>query len=334
MAAGSLRHAISRLANRLYVDTGRPHATTLIAGMGRSGTTWVEAVVNHDFSHRVLFEPFFAHHIPAAAVFPPCAYVRPSDKDPDRLRVAEEILSGQTPRGTVDRDHRGWVFRRRIIKDVRCNLMLGYFKAIRPTMPLVFVVRNPFSVAASWIQLGWGKIVNQDRLEIEAILEQEELLTDFPLIRRLMSGLDRSDSFERTVFQWCVLHFVPLQQLRAGDAYLVRYEDMIVDPYPVIDRLATYLGIPLAGPSIAKALSRFTSTDFLGRGSQVNRSDLIGDWKSRLSAQQVDRGREILAGFGLDGLYDENGMPQPDLALTEKPVTTAARSSRWPAPVE
>jgi len=324
----SLRGLFRRFSNRLYVDVGDSNATIFIAGMGRSGTTWVEAVVNHDFGHRVMFEPFLAHDVPAAAAFPHNPYVRPSDRDPDRLRAAETILSGRTPRGTVDRHHRGWIFRRRIIKDVRCNLMLGYLKAIRPAMPLVFVVRNPWSIAASWIRLGWGNVPYEETLELDAILEQQELLADFPVIQRAMVGLDRSDAFERIIFQWCLLHLVPLRQLGDGDAHMLRYEDLVREPLQTADRMAAYLQLRLEGPGLARALARSTTTDFLRRGPRMDRSALLSDWKAVLSPGQIDRGREILASFGLDRLYDENGLPLPELALAggQPPGATGSSS--------
>jgi hypothetical protein len=308
-----VRRLLRRLSNHLYVDVGSPGATTFIAGMGRSGTTWVEAVVNHDFSYRIMLEPFLPHDVPIAAVFGLCPYVRSDDDDAARRLAAETILSGRTPRGTVDRDHRGRVFRRRIVKDVRCNLMLGYLKAVRPALPLVFVVRNPFAVTASWLRLKWGVVPYEDRLELDIMLANKELLADFPVIAQALRGIDRSDAFERTVFQWCLLHLVPLRQLGADQAHLIRYEDLIRRPLEAVDRLAAYLRIEIGGPSLTRALARTTATDFLHRGPNLSHADVLGDWKEVLSPHQLTRGHEILASFGLDHLYDEHGLPTPEL---------------------
>ncbi len=313
-----VRRAFHRLSHRLYIDVGPPDATTFIAGMGRSGTTWVGAVVNHDYSYRVLFEPFLPHDVPVASVFGPCPYVRPSDTDPSRRRAAETILSGRTPRGTVDREHRGRVFRQRIIKDVRCNMMLGYLKAVRPAMPMVFVVRNPFAVTASWLRLKWGTVPYESRLELDVMLEHDELLADFPAVQSALGAIDRSDAFERTIFQWGLLHLVPLRHLTDGQAHLVCYEDLIRAPRPTVERLAGYLQVPIGGPSLERALARTTATDFLHRGPRVSHNDVLTDWQSVLSPRQIARGHEILERLGVDGLYDAEGMPTPALALSRR----------------
>lgn len=308
------RHLAKRISECLYVDIGRSEATTFVSGMGRSGTTWVGAVINHDFSYRMLFEPLQPDHALAAKVFGPFAYVRPADRDPARIRAAEKILSGRTPRGVLDRGHRGRIFRRRIVKEVRSNLMLGWLKAIRPVMPLVLVVRNPFSVAASWVRLKWGVVAGGTQAELDVILDQQALLDDFPVIRGALAGFDRSDAFERVVFQWCVLHLVPLQQLRAGEAHLICYENMIREPVATVGRLADYLNVRIGGPSLDRALATM-KTDFLRRGSQADRADLMSDWKTVLSARQIEHGHRILDSFGLDHLYDENGLPSAAIAL-------------------
>jgi hypothetical protein len=309
MTGLTLAELARRFSARLYVDVGSPEATTLIAGMGRSGTTWVAAVVNHDFSHRIMFEPFRPHIVHAAGVFGPFPYVRPADRDPARVAAAQAILGGRTPRGTVDRGHRGRVFRRRIVKEVRCNLMLGWLRAIRPGMPIVLVMRNPFAVAASWLRLGWGKVAGEARSEVDVILEQEELLQDFPAIGQAASAVDRSDAFELSMFQWAVAHMVPLRQLRAGDAHLLHYEDLVRKPAATIDALAEYLNVRIEGPSASRALATNTETDFLQRGPNADRPDLLNEFKRVLSTQQLERGHQILASLGLGDFYDESGLP-------------------------
>lgn len=312
MPDASMSRWLRRISERLYVDRGSPEATTFIAGMGRSGTTWVGAIVNHDFSYRILFEPFRPEHVPAAEVFGPFAYVRPGDRDPTRVGAAITILSGRTPRGTVDRDHRGRIFRRRIVKEVRCNLMLAWLKQLRPSMPVVLVVRNPFTVAASWLRLDWGLVAGGARSELDVILDQRDLLHDFPLIREALVDLDRTDPFERILFQWCILHRVPFQQLQAGEAHVVFYEDLIRAPAGTVRRLSDYLRVRIEGPTLDRALAANTSTDFLGRGSDADRQGLLDEWRTVLSRRQVERGREILRTFGLDHLYDQAGSPSPD----------------------
>jgi hypothetical protein len=300
---------LRRIAERMYVDVGSAEATTFVAGMGRSGTTWLGSIINHDFSYRVLFEPFRPHKVPAASIFGPMGYVRPSDPEPAKQQAAERILSGHTPRGIIDRGNRGLVFRRRLVKAIRCNLMLAWLKAIRPRMPVVLVIRNPLAVASSWLRLNWGLIAGGNRRELDVILEQEVLLADFPLIRGMMSVFDRNDAFEQHVFQWCVLHLVPLSQLHPADGHVVYYEDIVRDPDNTVAHLASYLGVDITGPSLQRALP-VSHADFLKRGSGADRTKLLDEWQAVLTPGQIAKGREIVAAFGLDHLYGSDGMPR------------------------
>jgi hypothetical protein len=278
--------------------------------MGRSGTTWVGDVVNHDFTYRVLFEPFQPARIREASIFGPFAYVSPGDRNAARIEAAEKILSGKTPRGPIDRGHRGRIFRKRIVKDVRCNLMLGWLRKLRPGMPIVLVVRNPFSVAASWIRLGWGKVAGGEQFELDVITDQAALLHDFPDIRLPLATIDRTDSFERVIAQWCILHLVPFAQLTRADAHVLFYEDLIAEPAATTSRLADYLRVRIEGPSRDRALATNSETDFLARGSDADRAALLMEWSRVLSARQIARGGEILASFGMDRFYGDDGRPK------------------------
>lgn len=308
----------TRIRRRLYIDAGRPQDTIFVAGMGRSGTTWLAAVINHDFSYRMVFEPFRPHVVPEAKEFGPFAYVSPGDRHAERRRAAETILSGRTPRGTLDR-HRGIVFRRRLIKDVRCNLMLGWLKSVRPAMPVILIVRNPFAVTASWIRLGWGRVADGSRSELDVILGHPELLRDFPVIGEAITGVDRSDAFERIMAQWAILHLVPFQQLGFRDAHLVMYEDLVREPVAEVARLAEYLGTRIDGPGRDHALRTPAETDFGRDDAAPDRTVLLDAWKTFFTPAQIERGQQILASFGVGDVYDPQGAPSKAL-LDRRPA--------------
>lgn len=51
-----------------FIDTGRIEDAVILAGMGRSGTTWGADVLNYDKSCRVMFEPFYPAAVHEARV--------------------------------------------------------------------------------------------------------------------------------------------------------------------------------------------------------------------------------------------------------------------------
>jgi hypothetical protein len=284
-----------RAAERCYIDIGPPGATTFIAGMGRSGTTWVADIVNHDHSYRILFEPLLQAPVRAAGGFAWIQYMDRRAVDPVPARAMERILSGRIRVGAVDRNHRGILFRRRIVKEIRCNLMLGWLRQIRPAMPIILVIRNPLAVAASWLRLAWGGPTASSPPDLDVMLSQEALLDAFPVIRRAMKEIDRNDTFERILLQWCILHIVPAQQLGPGDALILHYEDLVENVHAEMDRLEGYLGITIDTAGRKRVASRFASTNFRGRSATASRVALITDWREILTPAQVQRARDILA---------------------------------------
>ena len=309
MKGTGFARTLNRLRHMAYIDVGGDDATVFVSGMGRSGTTWVASLINHKFDHRVVFEPFRPAIVPAANVFGPFAYVRPTDADPARREAAERILSGRTPRGSVDRLHRGFIFRRRIIKGVRTNLMLGWLKALRPSMPLVLIIRNPFAVAASWLRLGWGKVADGSTAELDVILQHRALREDFPGVDAAVKMIDRGSAFECALAQWSLLHLVPLAQLRDGAAHVVFFEDLLIHPAGTFDRLAQPVGITVDRSAFERVVGTAAETDFLQRGNGADREQILGDWQQHLTPAQVERGIEILAAFGLGQMYDGGGRP-------------------------
>jgi hypothetical protein len=180
---------ISTYINRLvywlrapFIDVGRPEDVILVAGMGRSGTTWAANVINHDHTHRVLFEPFFPARVSDARGFQYIQYLHPLSRDTLLTKKARRILSGKARNVWIDKENRGLFYRRRIVKDIRCTLMLGWLRMIAGTPPIVLVVRHPLQVALSWMKLGWGSEALGNKTDFDHIVAQAELLRDYPVI--------------------------------------------------------------------------------------------------------------------------------------------------------
>jgi len=326
------------LRSALFIDRGPPDATTLVCGMGRSGTTWVAQLIDHDRSHRLMFEPFFPARVPEARPFAYIQYMNPRDDDPQRRAAANRILSGRLRNPAVDRSPRGWLFRRRLIKEIRCSLMLGWLARLRPALPIVLVVRHPLAVTASWLRLGWGTESQGARTDYEVMTSQTRLLQDFPALRDLASHIDPAAPLDRIVFQWCAFHLVPLRQLPDGRPHIVHYENLLLHREAEFERLASFLGIAIRRGALAAAfdqpsatswhddrtadfpIEEFTSRYDSGRderdashvaGRDAGRvaSERLLHWQHALSTAQVDRALHLLSLCGLDAWYGRDGRP-------------------------
>src|SRR5580704_5098197 len=142
--------AVRKVLVSYFIDHDPDHRrATLVSGMGRSGTTWLAELLNYRNDQRLLFEPFDHQRVALAVNFTDHQYLRADDADPRYLAPARAIVTGLLRDPFVDQHNRRLVCGRRIIKEVRANLILKWLHTQFPGMPIVLIVRHPFAVAVS-----------------------------------------------------------------------------------------------------------------------------------------------------------------------------------------
>lgn len=323
--SGRILRRLSIAAHNLYVDVNRdPRATVLLCGSGRSGTTWLAGVANFDNQYRLMIEPFHRAHVPAVRAFRRRQYLRPPSIDPMYLDPATAIFTGALRDGFIDQLNRRIICSSRIVKDVRCTLMLGWLRARFPGMRIVLVLRHPCAVAHSRTKLGWDDIR-------EDYLGQPDLVEDHlaPFAAAIRAA---KTDFERHVFDWCVENYVAFRQLTSGDAHLAFYENFCVEPDRELDRLFAFLGRPYDARVFATLERATTSAYVAGRprtapdaGSSIWREP----WQERLSPTEIERAYEIVASFGLQRIYGRAPLPDIDGAYaTFASATESAAAGR------
>jgi hypothetical protein len=145
------------------------------------------------------------------------------------------------------------------------------------------------------------------------LLDQEKLVEDFlqPYIDDIRQA---RDTFERTIFLWCVETLVPLRQCRPGEMHVVFFENLVQHPESEIGRLFSYLGKSMEGLNIEKlkipSLTARKASSAVWTGA--SRTD---GWKKQVSDEQRRRALEILTLFGLDRIYTDDSMPRVEGAL-------------------
>ncbi len=285
---------LRRLFGGLYVDLakGDYRKSVLISGSPRSGTTWLSELVNHDNGHRRVFEPFHPEKVKDFRAFRSRQYLRPDDRRGEYLEPVRRALSGELWSRWTDRG--GPVFaRRRLVKEVRANLLLGWISANFPELPIVLLLRNPRAVVASRLALGWGDNLSET-------MEQGDLVNDhlLPLEADIRAA---TDPFERHLFLWCIDNYVPLRQLAPGTAHLLFYENLVRQPEKELQSLFAHLGEPFD----PKVLGRLDLPSATSRKDAGARPEPDG---------RGERTAEILSLFGLDRVYGEAATPNPEAA--------------------
>lgn len=310
---GRLRGRVARLRMTLARDLSRgPNDSVLVAGVGRSGTTWLTDLLNHGSSFRVIFEPFVPSRVPDAA---PLGYLRyiPREAQPptDMQEAARKIVSGHLPLNQwTGRENQRWIARRRLIKTIRANLMLGWLVNTFRGLRTVLLLRHPIAVAHSWRQLGWGTELDGDREDVEILLAQPDLVSRY--LEPHLDALASSEPWGRLIYEWCVLNLVPLAECRPGEIHLAFYETLCVEPHDELERIANFLDVSL-GESHRSRIT-LPSSQSTPRSAINTGADRIGGWRASVTPAEIDRAMEILARFRLDEIYDAGLMPDPDAA--------------------
>ncbi len=287
-----------------YVDRGgRATDTVLLAGSGRSGTTWLGEIIDRHHDHRVIFEPFKPDAVTLARPFRAGLYLRPGVDDPTYLIPAARIFSGALRSRWADHQNHARLVRRRLVKEVRINNLLPWISDAFPELRLVYLVRHPVAVADSARRTGW-----RDQPDLDALLDQPALVEDHLAESvDVLSGL--RTPWERLIGQWCGENLAPLRMLDPDRACLVFYEELCDRSAPVAEEVLAHLGQRPDGAldEARRRPSRTATPD----SAVVQGEDLVGGWGPSVSSEELERAVEIVDACGLGEVWGAS--PYPDV---------------------
>jgi Sulfotransferase family len=298
-----------------YLDLGRSSASTvLVAGMQRSGTTWLaEEVLNHDNRYRMVFEPLHQWKSTVAPTGMAWAqYLAPDDDAPQFRDALDAVMQGRVRSTGTDRANHKRLARRRIVKCVTATNLMPWLRHRHPQMTTVHLIRHPFSVAHSLCRMRWrppsssphAGDVDTDRLIAEAGLLEGPLHDMRDVVLDLRAQC--TTPFALVVLRWCLENAVPLRTLQPSDLHhVLQYEHLVVDPKIALERLVE-LGIVTDVP--AERFRRPSRTDFQQRvegalAASEGEGALIAPWAGDTPRADLDLGMKILEAFGLHDVY-------------------------------
>jgi hypothetical protein len=271
----------------------------LLAGAGRSGTTWISNILNYDNEYRDIFEPFSNIYTKECHAFAYKQYLRENDTREYFTKTARTILTGGIDNKWVNQYNRKFFCKKKLIKDIRINFILKWIRKQFPEVNIVFVIRHPIAVAHSRLKLGW-------KTHLELILEQEELVNDF-LLDKLALINTLTSSFERQIYLWCIENYVPLKTLTKDDACIVSYEQFCLQPEQESKRLLHCVGKKY-DERVRKVIQKPSKVS--EKHSAINTGDnLINTWQKDISGEECKKAIKILSFFGFDEYYNENPLP-------------------------
>lgn len=311
----------TKIYTSCFVDLNRDIKNTIfLAGVSRSGTTWVSDVINYDNEYRYIFEPFRPQDVKPFSKFNNIQYIHPDTTDAWVYESVHDTLSGKLRSSWSDKLNKKLIANKRFIKATRANLMLKWLHENFSQVPLILLFRHPCAVANSKIRLEKQTQGGRWTGNLQIFLKQDDLIKDYlnPFIddihKAYLRQQETKDDFETHIFQWCIQNYVPLKQFKPGEVHLAFYEDLCISPNTEIPKLFSFIG-KTYDSSVLSSLNKASSVS--REDSAVNTGEsLIMGWQKFITSQQIDRALEIMSLFGLDGIYSAE--PQPNAAKAQQ----------------
>ncbi len=303
----------------------------LIAGSGRSGTTWVLDAVAEANNLRPIFEPLHPETSKIAHEFGYAYLTRISQcpelktfltavannafrsiwtsyrSRPVRLRMTRRHFRSATEmRGLLKTwkllTYRYWTYRARerrdtvLVKCIRANLMLDWINANFDAQ-IVLLMRHPCATVESQLRFPdyWDPYQLLERYRTDAGLMKGPL---GERIRVLDTELSRSRALAAI---WCIENLVPILQASANRYQIVFYEELLERPEVEWRRITQGLGVPavpdadlLKQPS-QQAAVRLQNQNTAGEAY----SESYASWRKRLTAEEIEQISTVLNHFGI-----------------------------------
>lgn len=312
----------------------------VVAGFGRSGTTWIQDVLAKSNRLRPVFEPLHPAHIKGADEFAH-RYVPADTEAPDLYDFLQPFFWGRyaarwsdyrIPVSPLKTDPRQWRsggalvrylrdqknavrnllefapqrrYSRRIVKFVRANMMLAWLQA-RFDARIVFVIRHPAAVILS--QMSARGAWNPAR-RIARYRRDDSLLEALPKPVREMLFADQAD-VESFALSWCIENIIALREAAASGIHVVYYERLLSHPDAEWSRVMQALELSRRPEkSLVSQPSQQAWGEKARNPALVRRYDA---WMEQIGGSVADRIQVVLDKAGLD-VY-EIGKAEPKVA--------------------
>jgi len=296
------RFAKRGICRELYRDRyPDPARSVMLAGCGRSGTTWLAELIAARLSGRIMFEPFDVSRVGRLTGLHYFQYLRPNADCPVLADFSHDVFTGRIRHRWIDKSVNRLLPQYRIVKEIRANLFLKWLNLRFPQVPLLFMLRHPCAVVHSRMELNWAT-----DSDIAPFTAQTDLLTDHldDFARRLANARTVE---EKHAIVWCVSNLVPLRQFAVDELPVVFYEDLCADPETTF--AAVFRAIGFADMTSGAADAGTPSATSRRASAAVAGGDALRSWQSNLSRKQIHNILATVESFGLGGLYGDSVTP-------------------------
>lgn len=275
-----------------FAVSGRPPASAaiVVAGVGRSGSTWLADLLAAAPGLQEIFEPLHPEHNAeyrrllglrsGDAQQYKRAYLTADGHWPQWDNLLEKALTGRIRSYRTDYHRSRFWPRRFVVKLIRANMMLGYlYERFRPR--IVFLTRHPCAVVMSRLQ----RVRSPWYADAASLLADEALVADF-LQPWLHLVEQERDLLGAHAVWWAVENAVARRDLQQRPHHLVFYEALCLHPFEILGTLYRDLGFAnfMVSQAFVRHPSRVTAA--------ANYEDMLawlGLWQQKLSAEDQRR---------------------------------------------
>ncbi len=260
-----------------------------IFGAGRTGSTWLAAMMDELDGQTVWFEPrvgvvfdpnrldrFKGEHFVLSAPY----------KDTWLKSIRSFVLEGANVRfpemGADDC---------LMVKEPAGSVAATWLMEAMPESRMVLLVRDPRDYAASWLDAhkegGWQKERQKER---KKSWRREQMLADTDpdaFVKRQAEGYVRHIGSAKAAYD-----------AHKGQKTLVRYEDLRADTLGAMERLYSEIGVPVDEAALAQSVAKHSwesiPEEQKGEG-KFYRKATPGGWREDLTPEQIETVERITA---------------------------------------
>ena len=287
--------------------------TIWLIGDGRSGTTWVSNLINHDNSYREMFEPFHPQFISDVSFMLPHQYIRPNEMSDATKTILSKIFSGQFTHDRVDVKKADTHCSKLLIKDIFVNLLSYSASQVFPNVKIILLIRNPFAMALSkYNKRHWCWFTNPSLL-----LKQPDLLEDYlqPYEKLIEQVTDKNNYILNQVLIWAIINSIPLQQFKKDKLHVCFFEDICTNPNDEMDKLFSF------AQGSGNRINTVIDDQVIQQPSRILGADVnllsgnspVDSWQAELPQELIKEGLDILQHFEMDDLYDQKSIPNKSI---------------------
>ena len=290
----------------LFLDRAAREATTFLLSSGRSGSTWLGSALHSLPDTRMIFEPFHVRSgVPSLTGYR-YSYIPPESDNEPIVAGVTSLLAGSSWNSWIEQFNPvgKLTFHRRLLKEVRINLLLPFLLKKFQDCRFVLLIRHPAAVAQSQTRLGWN--LAPERLLKQSGLDGADWMPD---MRKLQLS---DDPFERNLAFWAIENRIAFDAAREAAIPIVFYEEVCIDPASQLARLETYLGMKFPESALDGMAEDSWSTDKSISAYSVQ--EKVSAWQSQVRPSQINAMLRILESTGLDQVYGRDVLPNSTIA--------------------